>query len=69
MEESVMQEYKSPANRNPFSREGLLDLAKQCLDAAGTGDSALLEMAGLAIRRLAEHTHSRQHDHLTGPLE
>lgn len=46
-------EYRSPENGYPFSADGMLDLANQCLDAARASDSALLEMAGLALRRVA----------------
>ncbi len=46
-------EYRSHENGYPFSADGLLDLANQCLDASRTQDSALLEMAGLALRRIA----------------
>ena len=49
-------EYRSPENGYPFSADGMLDLANQCLDASRSADSALLEMAGLALRRIA---HSR----------
>ena len=49
-------EYRSPENGYPFSADGILDLANQCLDASRSSDSALLEMAGLALRRVA---HSR----------
>lgn len=46
--------YKSPPNNKPFSDEGLRDLSQQCLDQSSIYDSALLEMAGLAIRRLLD---------------
>ena len=49
-----MQYYKAPQNNKPFSDAGLRDLERQCFDAAKDGDSPLLEMAGLAIRRLLE---------------
>jgi len=51
---SVMRTYKAPPNNKPYSDEGLRDLQRQCLDAASSGDSSLLEMAGLAIKRLLD---------------
>jgi hypothetical protein len=51
-EGKVVRVYKAPRNGKPYSEEGLHDLERQCLDAAKDGDSSLLEMAGLAIRRL-----------------
>jgi len=47
-----LRRYKSPANGLPYSESGLRDLEQQCLEASRAGDSSLLEMAGLAIRRL-----------------
>lgn len=49
---SAMRRYRAPLNGDPYSDEGLRDLQKQCEEAASAGDSALLEMAALAIRRL-----------------
>ena len=47
-----MRTYKAPPNGDPYSHDGLKDLERQCADAAREGDSSLLEMAALAIRRL-----------------
>jgi hypothetical protein len=48
-----MKSYKSPEGGLPFDGAGLLSLANQCLDASRDADSSLLEMAGLALRRIA----------------
>ena len=48
----VMRTYKSPANGDPYSPEGLDDLERQLGEASRVGDSSLLEMAALTIRKL-----------------
>lgn len=57
---SIMRAYKAPPNNKPYSDEGLRDLQRQCLDAASKGDSSLLEMAGLAIKRLLDERYESQ---------
>lgn len=58
-------QYKGHESGQPFSSEGLLDMAHQCLDASREQDSSLLEMAGLALRRVA---HGRLQSDSTQPL-
>lgn len=48
----AMRTYLSPTNGDPFSKDGMRCLASQCLDAGRVADSSLLEMAGLALKRL-----------------
>jgi hypothetical protein len=52
---TYLRTYKAPPNGEPFSDEGLIDLENQCIEAAKYGDSSLMEMAALAIRRLRIH--------------
>ncbi len=47
-----MRRYKSPENGLPYSDEGIADLEKQLHEASRAGDSALLEMAAIALRRV-----------------
>ncbi len=46
--------YQCPDDGQPFSRDGMRNLQQQLFDASKRCDSALLDMAALAIRRLLD---------------